>query len=174
MRTGLPMRLAAKLTAFAAISLAAGLAPVLAANSTPNSIGVSMDEVTYVSFAKPVSAVYMGNSVIADVTMVDSRHAFILGKTYGMTNMLALGADGKIVSNQSVTVTGRQAGLVTVNRGPLQFNYACTPHCETRPIPGDPSTYFTETHAAQQIYEDMGNKAGGAAVAANAAAPVRN
>ncbi len=51
---------------------------------------VPMDEVRTVTFGKPVATVYVGNSVIADVNMIDSRHAFVLGKAFGTTNVIAL------------------------------------------------------------------------------------
>lgn len=142
-------------TLLSALLLSALAAPALAAE-----VSVPMDEVRMVAFSRPVATVYMGNTVIADVNMIDSHHAFILGKTFGETNMIALGADGREVSNQHVTVFGRRVGMVTLNRGPLQFNYTCTKaHCETQPVPGDVKTYFDDTHVAIQEHEDMGTKA---------------
>jgi len=149
------MRRAVKLAAFAATLLAIAMTPALARD-----VGVSMDEVTLVTFDKPIAVVYMGNTVIADVTMVDSHHAFVLGKTYGATNLIALGTDGALVSNQRVTVYGKRTGLVTLNRGSVQFNYSCTSnHCEAQPVPGDLSDYFKNTHDSQTQHEQMANSA---------------
>ncbi len=160
--TELPMRRALTLAVFAAISSVAGLAPAFA-----GSISVPMDEVRILTFAKPVSTVYVGNTVYADATLIDSKHAFLLGKTMGQTNVIALGTDGKVISNDEITIFGRRVGMVTVDRGPLQYNYTCTPlHCETRPVPGDEPNYFAVTHTAQDKHEDMANKAGSGVVAA--------
>lgn len=150
---GRQMRRATFLAAIATISVVAGIA-----SASPAGVGVSMDEVTLVTFPKPISTVYVGNTVIADVTMIDTKHVFLLGKMYGATNLLALGADGKVVVNERVTVYGRRTGLVTLNRGASQFNYSCTSnHCEAQPIPGDVTEYFKDTHEAQKQHENMAN-----------------
>jgi hypothetical protein len=135
---------------------------VFAGLQSANAAGVSvpMDEVRMISFPRAVSTVYVGNSVIAEVNMIDSRHGFLLGKTFGETNMIALGADGRQVANDHITVFGRRMGAITLNRGPAQYNYTCTAaHCETQPVPGDQKTYFDDTHTSVQIHEDMGVKA---------------
>jgi hypothetical protein len=138
---------------------------VLSALATPAfaaGVSVPMDEVRLVSFNRPVASVFMGNPMIADVNMIDSRHAFVLGKTFGETNMIALGADGRQVTDDHVTVFGRRVGMVTLNRGPLQYNYGCTKaHCETAPVPGDERNFFDNTHVAIGQHEDLGVKAAG-------------
>jgi hypothetical protein len=142
-------------TLLSALLLGALAAPAFAAD-----VSVPMDEVRMVAFNRPVATLYMGNTTIADVNMIDSRHAFVLGKTFGETNLIALGPDGREVSNQHITVFGRRVGMVTLNRGPAQYNYTCTKaHCETQPVPGDVKTYFDDTHGAIQTHEDMGEKA---------------
>ena len=161
------MRRAAKLAALATIFLSTALAPANA-----GTLSVPMDQVKVISFTKPVSTVFMGNPVIADVTLIDSRHAFLMGKTYGQTNLIALAADGSTISNDQVAVSGRTVGLVTLNRGAEQFNYACTRiHCETQPVPGDPQAYFDTTHDAQTKHEDMGMKAATVGAVASNASP---
>jgi hypothetical protein len=138
-----------------------GTAALIAANAgaIANGVSVPMDEVRMIAFSQPVTTVYVGNPVIADVTMIDAEHAFLLGKTFGETNVIALGSNGKQISNQHVVVFGRRMGAVTLNRGASTFNYTCTSlHCETQPVPGDPKTYFDETHQAIDTHEGMGIK----------------
>jgi hypothetical protein len=122
-------------------------------------ITVPMDEVRMIAFSQPVSTVYVGNPMIADVAIIDPRHAFLLGKTFGETNVIALGANGAQISNQHVAVFGRRVGAVTLNRGASTFDYTCTAlQCETQPVPGNPKVYFDETHEAIGTHEDMGIK----------------
>ena len=73
-----------------------------------------MDEVRTVSFPKTVATVYVGNPAIADINMIDSRHAFVMGKGYGSTNIVALDQDGKQVSNIPISVLARQNATVTL------------------------------------------------------------
>ena len=53
--------------------------PVLA-----DGIAISMDEVRTVTFGGPIATVYVGNPAIADVNMIDARHAFVIGKGFGI------------------------------------------------------------------------------------------
>ena len=92
---------------------------------------------------KPVATVYVGNPSIADINMIDSRHAFILGKGYGNTNIVALDHDGEQVSNTHVSVMAREDSTVTLQSGASRVTYSCTAsHCEATPQPGDGKDIF--------------------------------
>ena len=162
------MRRAVTLAVFAAISSIAGLAPAVA-----GSFSVPMDEVRILTFKNPVSTVYVGNSVIADATLIDPKHVFVIGKTMGETNVIALNGKGTVVSNDHITIYGRRVGMVTLSRGASQYDFTCTAvQCETQPVPGNPLDYFKNTHDAINQHETMANTAAatagtGAAVASN-------
>jgi len=131
-------------------------------------VGVVVDQARLVSFPQPVKTVYVGNPTIVDISMVDSQHAFVLGKTFGVTNMIALSTDGKEISNQQVTVMNNGAA-VTVNRGAEQFNYMCThAHCETSPRPGDPQTYVQNTESVTTQHETAASAGAGTSTAQTA------
>jgi hypothetical protein len=124
-----------------------------AATHRVTGIGVTIDQARLISFPTPVKTVYIGNPTIVDISMVDSQHAFLQGKTFGITNMIALGPDGKQISNQLVTVLNNGAA-VTINRGADQFDYMCThAHCETAPRPGDPTTFVSNTESVVTSHE---------------------
>ena len=127
-------------------------------------VGLGLDEVHTLTFGSPVSTVYVGNPSIADVTMIDARHAFVQGKGYGRTNIVALNHDNMMVFNTHVTVTGGEGGgTVTLNRGSQRVTLSCAGNrCEPTPMPGD----------SKEAYEGAGgqlaahqNVARGAAVA---------
>lgn len=131
-------------------------------------VAVAIDQARMVSFSEPVKTVFLGNPTIADISMIDSEHAFLLGKTFGVTNMIALGPDGKQISNQQVVVLN-DGEAVTVNRGADQYNYMCTPsHCETAPRPGDPQAYVNNTESTTTSHESSANGAGSSAPAQQA------
>jgi hypothetical protein len=124
-------------TLFVAIALCTA-APAYAAG-----VSVAMDEVRTITFPKTVATIYVGNPAVADINMIDSRHAFILGKGYGNTNMLALDQDGKQVSNTHISVMARQDSSLTLQRGANRVTYSCTAaHCEATPQPGDGKDAF--------------------------------
>lgn len=132
---------------FAVLALSA--APAHAAG-----VSVAMDEVRTVTFPKSVATIYVGNPSIADINMIDSRHAFILGKGYGNTNMLALDQDGKQVSNTHISVLARQDASVTLQRGANRITYSCTAaHCEATPQPGDGKEAFDAANGQIAAHE---------------------
>jgi hypothetical protein len=170
----------------AAASLAYATAPAIAASKAPapkhhkaavhkapvkrkpaphmDGVSVVMDEVRVVTFKRPVSTVFVGNPVIADATVIDPYHAFILGKAYGVTNLIALSAQSQTIANQQITVANRSGGVVTLNKGASQYTYACTTaHCETNPRPGDQKTYFEDNQGAIGSHQDQSIKAASAA-----------
>jgi hypothetical protein len=132
-------------------------------------LGVVIDQARLISFPKPVKTVFVGNPVIVDISMIDSQHAFLLGKTFGLTNMIALGADGKQISDQQVVVYNNGAA-VTINRGADQFEYMCTrAHCETAPRPGDPAAFVGTTEGTASSHESAAAGAGNSAPAGQTA-----
>lgn len=117
-------------------------------------VSVAMDEVRTITFPKSVATIYVGNPSIADINMIDSRHAFILGKGYGNTNLLALDPDGKQVSNTHISVLARQDASVTLQRGASRITYSCTAnHCEATPQPGDGKEVFDAATAQIGAHE---------------------
>src|SRR6478735_11673468 len=122
--------LLATATAGGSLALAAGKG---------DSVALALDEVHSITFRTPVSTVYVGNPSIADVTMIDARHAFVQGKGYGRTNVMALNRENVMVFNTHITVTGNDgSGTVTLNRGAQRVTLNCAGgRCEPTPMPGD-------------------------------------
>jgi hypothetical protein len=127
------------------------------------SIALPMDEVRVVAFSHPVSTVYVGNPTVADVSVIDSRHAFVLGKGFGATNLVALDVDGKQVVNEHITVFGHTGSTVILHRGTAQATYTCaSSRCETSPMPGDDKDTFATRMDQAEKHQDMGVKAASA------------
>lgn len=104
-----------------------------------NDVNLTLDQVHTLTFKRPVATVYVGNPAIADITMIDARHAFVQGKGYGRTNVVALNQDGAQVFNTNITVTGANNGsTVVLNRGAQRITLNCAgQRCEPTPMPGD-------------------------------------
>ena len=102
-------------------------------------VGLTLDEVRTLTFKDPIATIYVGNPAIADVTMIDARHAFVQGTSYGSTNILALDKENAQVFNTHVSVSGGQGGgTVTLNRGAQRLTLTCAGgRCEPSPTPGD-------------------------------------
>ncbi|HWM60784.1 MAG TPA: pilus assembly protein N-terminal domain-containing protein [Rhizomicrobium sp.] len=147
-----------------AAALLAATAPAYAAGKN-DAVALALDEVHTLTFRAPVATVYVGNPAIADVTMIDSRHAFVQGKGYGRTNIVALNRDNVQVFNTHVTVTGNDdGGTVTLNRGAQRVTLNCAGgRCEPTPMPGDDQKAYDAANAQSTTHQSA---ARGAAVAA--------
>jgi hypothetical protein len=141
--------------------------PAFAAQS--GAVNLGLDEVHTLTFRGPVATVYVGNPAIADITMIDSRHAFVQGKSYGRTNIVALNHDGVQVFNTGVNVTGADTnGTVTLNRGAQRITLNCAGgRCEPTPMPGDGKTPYDPGDSVAGAHQAA---ARGAAAADTAAA----
>ena len=143
---------------FAALAIAA-VTPAFAA---PGGIALTMDEVRTITFEKPIATVYVGNPAIADITMIDARHAFLLGKSYGRTNIVALNHDGDQVFNDRVSVASGGNETLTLNRGSQRITYNCVDnHCQPAPIPGDGKEAYEQMTGEFASHGDAARKAAG-------------
>ena len=125
-------------------------------------LGLAMDEVRTISFDKPVATVYVGNPAIADINMIDTRHAFVIGKSPGTTNIIALDGEGKSIADTGVAVlAGLNSGsTVTLNRGTQRITYSCTTgRCDMMPEPGDSKDVFDTINQQLAAHSDSAHKA---------------
>jgi len=122
-----------------------------------------MDQVRMVTFRTPVKTVFVGNPLIADVTVVDSTRIFLMGKNFGTTNLVALDENGNQVSNDRITVQGRGGEMVTLHRGSSQTTMACVSgRCQAAPLPGDePDTYTAVNGQMSDREQSIAAVAGG-------------
>ena len=135
---------------------------VAATPAAASDLSVTLDQVQTITFGKPVSTVYVGNPSIADINMIDARHAFILGKGYGSTNIVALNAEGIQISNTRINVLANtdHQSVVVLNRGAARVTYSCTAeHCEATPQPGDSKDAFESDSGQLVAHQDNAKKA---------------
>ena len=151
---------------FAATLIAAS--PVFAAGKS-DPVALALDEVHTLTFRTPVSTVYVGNPSIADVTMIDARHAFVQGKGYGRTNLVALNSDGKQVFGSSINVTGADhSNMVLLNRGSQRITLNCAGRrCEPTPMPGDGKEAYDPSNGVAAAHQGAARSAATGAAAAN-------
>lgn len=83
--------------------------------------------------SKPASTVMIGNPSIADVTIEGTDLFYVIGRSYGKTNLIALDETGKQMIDIDVNVVAARSSVVTLTRGAGQHSFNCTPRCE-RPL----------------------------------------
>lgn len=129
-----------------------------------NDVNLGLDQVHTLTFKRPVATVYVGNPAIADITMIDARHAFVQGKGYGRTNLVALNQDGAQVFNTNITVTGANSGnTVVLNRGAQRITLNCAgQRCEPTPMPGDGKDAYDPTNGVAAAHQNNARTAAAA------------
>ena len=96
----------------------------------------------------------VGNPAIADVTVLSPQLVYLLGRSYGQTNFVALDKSGKQISSFDVDVVAPSSSTVTLTRGVGQLTYNCTPRCERVAAQGDDTAAFSTT--VQQMRDAAG------------------
>jgi len=132
-------------------------------------VSMGLDEVRTLTFASPVATIYVGNPTIADITMIDARHAFVQGKGYGRTNLVALNSDGKQVFGSSINVTGAtHSNMVTLNRGSQRITLNCAGRrCEPTPMPGDGKESYDPSNGVAAAHQSAARGAATGAARTN-------
>jgi hypothetical protein len=117
-----------------ALSLILAIAP---ASAFAASLGVPLNQAVIISLGSPARDVVVGNPAIADVTVSDTRHLVVTGKTPGVTNLMVTSASGRLILNRQVVVGASSGDRVALINGPTLggsspslLSYACAPTCE--------------------------------------------
>ena len=135
----------------------AGVLLAAAFASAAQAVTVHMDENTLVDLRAPAGSVVIGNPSIADVSLITPRRVAILGRSYGLTNIIITDRMGHTLLSQQVNVAPAEAGRVSVYRGTWVHNFACSPRCERTPMAGEEKTTVYEEFA--NPYKDYGERA---------------
>ena len=129
--------------AIAALSI---LAPAQAADD----LVVKYDQSQLLRLPKPAAEIIVGNPSIADVSVQAGNLLVVTGKTFGITNIIALDADRNVIQDQRVLVKRDEGKVVNLMRGTDRQSYNCTPQCNPSITIGDEQKYFDAIRNASQ------------------------
>ena len=116
--------------------------PVVAA-PRHTSIRVVLDQAKIIKLPERTATLVVGNPLIADVSVQNGSTLVITGKSYGVTNLVAMDRSGQILLDGSIEVQSPGGSVVFVYRGIERETYSCMPECERRITLGDTTPYFT-------------------------------
>ena len=109
-----------------------------------NDLIVRYDQSQLLQMPRAVSEIIIGNPSIADVSVQSGNMLVITGKTFGITNIIALDSDKNVIQDQRVVVERDERGIVNVSRAGQRQSFSCTPNCAPTITIGDEAAYFNQ------------------------------
>ena len=109
------------------------------------SVIVMVDHAKVVRLPEKAQTVIVGNPAIADVAIQKNGVMVVTGKSFGVTNLIALDANGTLLAESMVRVGAASDEVLTVQRGMDRESYACNPNCEPSIQMGDAQSFFGRT-----------------------------
>jgi len=87
----------------------------------------------------------------------------VTGKTFGVTNIIALDQERNVIQDQRVVVQRDEARTVNLHKGSQRQSYSCTPNCSPTLTIGDDTAYFemVSKHAQSKTKFSDGASDGG-------------
>ncbi|MGL4438888.1 MAG: pilus assembly protein N-terminal domain-containing protein [Bosea sp. (in: a-proteobacteria)] len=140
------------LTLACAIGAAVSMTSALPANAQgsvrisdrPDAVAVMVDQAKVIRLPEKTQTVIVGNPMIADISVQKNGILVVTGKSFGVTNFIALDAAGAMLAESRVTVRAATESVVTVQRGMERESYSCAPQCQPAIQLGDSSKFFGE------------------------------
>lgn len=153
----------------AALLTSATLIAALAMTAPPshaNDLVVKYDQSQILRLPRPVAEVIIGNPSIADITVQSKTMLIVTGKSFGITNIIALDADKNIIQDNRIIVQRDQARIINVHKGSKRWSFNCSPQCNPTITVGDDAAYLNEIAKTSQLKIRMSEQqAGGGAPA---------
>jgi len=113
--------------------LAALLATVAMAGATAAEAGqrltLEKNHTLRVSLRGSAGSVIVGNPDIADVSIIDSRTLYIIGKGFGSSAVTVTDGAGRPLFDGEIVVTAAQRNAITVYKGLQPSSVVCTDIC---------------------------------------------
>lgn len=145
-------------------AICAALAVIFAApQAWANDLMVRYDQSQLIRLPRPATEVIIGNPSIADVTIQGGNLLVVTGKTFGITNIIALDAQRNVIQDQRVIVERDEKRMVSLYKGAVRETYTCTPTCSPTITIGDETDFFEtiSKHASNKAGVSTGNALGG-------------
>lgn len=129
-----------------------------------NDLIVRYDQSQILRLPRPVTELIIGNPSIADVNIQGADLLVITGKTFGVTNVIALDSDRNVIQDQRVVVQRDEQRMVNLHKGAARQSFTCTPNCQPTITIGDDPNYFdliSKHSAAKTKFSESGDSGGG-------------
>lgn len=151
-------RMMATLLACATLLAAVSLAPT---QGRAADLIVKYDQSQLLRLPRPVAEIIIGNPTIADVAVRSNKLLVITGKSFGITNIIALDSERNVIRDQRVIVQRDVTKVVNLQKGTSRQSYNCSPQCNPSMTIGDDQKYFAAVVADSQRKIKMSSSGSG-------------
>ncbi len=134
----------------AAAATTAAVWALAVAPAAADDLIVKYDQSQLLRLPRPAAEIIIGNPAIADVAVQSGNLLVVTGKSFGITNIIALDADRNVIQDQRVLVRRDDAKVVNLQRGTDRQSYNCTPQCNPSIVIGDEQKFFDNVRNASQ------------------------
>lgn len=111
--------------------------PAEAKSDSKEPITLEMDRARVLRLERPADMIIIGNPLIADASVQDRQTLVLTGRSFGVTNLIALDKDGKPILEKSLIVEAHEENFVRIYRRSLRETLTCSPVCENTITVGD-------------------------------------
>lgn len=103
---------------------------------------VRYDQSQLLRLPRAISQIIVGNPSIADASVQASNLLVVTGKTFGVTNIIALDKQGNVIQDQRVIVQRDTRRMVHLHKGSQRQSFTCAPDCTPTVTIGDDTEFF--------------------------------
>lgn len=146
------------------ITILAGAAIVAAAlfvaptRASASDLVVRYDQSTLLKLPRPVVDIIIGNPSIADVAVQGGNMLIITGKSFGVTNIIALDSERNVIQDQRLIVIRDEARVLNLHKGASRQSFNCSPNCNPTLTIGDDQSHFDSLGKSTDRKLKMGDR----------------
>jgi len=123
----------------------------VSSTAAAEAVVVTIDRAKVLRISRPADTIIIGNPSIADAAIQDPQTLVLTGRSFGVTNIVILDADGEPIVDETIVVQGHETNTVRIYRRAVRETLACSPVCEPTLTIGDNAETFQA--ASTQIKE---------------------
>lgn len=107
---------------------------------------VEINKTKILQLPAPAAAVIVGNPAIADISVHSPTMLFMIGRGYGVTNVIVLDELGQTIMNADIQVGNNttNSGMRVLFAGKGSKSYDCNPFCQPSPVLGDDPMFVAQ------------------------------
>jgi len=131
----------------------AALSPITAYGQN---YSVEINKTKVLQIPAPAAAVVVGNPAIADVSVHSPTMLFIVGRGYGVTNVIILDELGQTIMDADIQVGNNKSnsGKRVLLAGKGWQSFDCNPFCQPAPVLGDDPKFLAQFKGQGQTIDN--------------------